>query len=90
MYMKQTERRPENRNLSQNIANCDKQECKDFTLSPEEVEIVNDIVAKVYLDMQYLIKTYKNDKLYVKAMRGKATILDNLLTRIKHWQDEKG
>lgn len=60
-----------------------------FTLTPEEVEIVQNIVAKEYLDMQYLIKTYKNDKLYVNIMRDKVTILDNLLDRINEWQDEQ-
>lgn len=60
-----------------------------FTLTAEEVELLDNIVAKEYLDIQYLIKTYENDKLYVNIMRDKASILDNLLTRIKHWKDEK-
>ena len=59
-----------------------------FTLTAEEVDIVENIVAKEYLDMQYLIKTYENDKVYVNITRDKATILDNLLTRLKQYQDE--
>lgn len=61
---------------------------KTFELTAEEVEMVENIVAKELLDIQYLIKVYNNDKLYVGVMREKATIFDNLLNRIKEWQDE--
>lgn len=60
-----------------------------FTLTAEEVEIVQNLVAQGYLDMQYLIKMYKDDRLYVKIMKDKSIMLDNLLTRIKKWQSEK-